>query len=301
MKKSLLKLKFVGVRVMFWATLFHYRQYMGRFKGIVCRKKHKAIINWLMSNLSFDFSKYDNKAIHLSSSNKKVWLFWWDGQSNLPPIIEVCVESSKRNCRTFQHEFVTKDNFKEFVSIPVLLLNKFEAGIITVQQFSDILRAALLKKHGGIWLDASLFVSAPLNIELTRSFYSIKHNKRTDFVSDGRWTAYCLGGDAEHPLYQFLSDAFVTYYNQFDVLVDYFLIDYFISIAFENIPSVKEDILNLPTQNSQIKSLQAKLSHEYSASEFASLCSDTKLHKLNWRTNTEGFDSNSFFAQLKNL
>lgn len=292
---------FAGPKIMFWSTLFHYRKQIGMFRKVICQGKDKAIKAWLMTHLQLDFSQYQDAKYMPQNTSQKVWVFWWDGQKAMPDIVKLCVNSIRLHSKQEQFALIDKDNFQKYAQVPDTVLNKYKQGLISIQSFSDVLRVALLKKHGGTWLDATLFVSASVYAEHTHALYTIRHGQETDFVSNGRWTSYCLGGPPEHTLYRFLFDAILQYHSKFNHLVDYFLFDYLIALAYDNIPQVNQDMQNLPILHEQVKTLQTKLCVQYSARDYQTLCENTHFHKLNWRSDTASFAQNSYFSHLQKL
>jgi hypothetical protein len=72
--------------------------------------------------------------------------------------------------RKFSNDYevvvITEENIADFVAFPTHIWNKYKAGIIPVAQFTDLLRTLLLINYGGVWLDATVFLThkIPLTI-----------------------------------------------------------------------------------------------------------------------------------------
>ena len=47
----------------------------------------------------------------------------------------------------------------EYISFSDVIVQRFNEGKITLTHLSDILRAKLLYQYGGLWLDATYFIS----------------------------------------------------------------------------------------------------------------------------------------------
>lgn len=52
---------------------------------------------------------------------------------------------------------LTKDNYAKYVDIPKQLVKKTETGKMMYAHLADLLRLKLLAKHGGLWIDSTLF------------------------------------------------------------------------------------------------------------------------------------------------
>ncbi len=61
-----------------------------------------------------------------------------------------------------------------------------------------------------------------------------------------------MGAGKNNPFEYFLYNIFLSYWKKYDTLVDYFLIDIFISIGYENINLIKEMIDKVPYNNSRL-------------------------------------------------
>ena len=92
-----------------------------------------------------------------------VWVFWWQGLESAPARVKACVDSIKRNAANRDVIVITKDNVSKYTDLPDYVFRKLAEGKITLTHFSDILRFNLLKLHGGLWMDATLYAVRPLD------------------------------------------------------------------------------------------------------------------------------------------
>ncbi|GEA01670.1 polysaccharide biosynthesis protein [Alteromonas sp. KUL17] len=267
----------------FWQFISNRVSKNSNAQSVLEVKKHTAIKNKLISSLDFDFDSYSNSQQNEIVERPAIWYFWWDGKDNLPDVCLHCLKSIEMNCCERKVIFVDKNNYRDFVKIHPVIEKKFKEGIIPIQQFSDVLRVELLKTYGGLWLDATMFITSDLETELNSRFFTLKHGAQTRFVSNGRWSISCIGAEKAHPLFMFLSDAFKRYYSKYDSLVDYFLMDYLVDIAYENISSVSIDIDSVAQNNPDIYFLQNNFDKKFDSVEFDKITLDTKFFKLNWR------------------
>jgi len=282
-RNILRRIQHFGLPVFFWQFISNRVSNNSNAQSTLEVKKHTAIKNKLISSLDFDFDSYSNSQQNEIVERPAIWYFWWDGKDNLPDVCLHCLKSIEMNCCERKVIFVDKNNYRDFVKIHPVIEKKFKEGIIPIQQFSDVLRVELLKTYGGLWLDATMFITSDLENELNSRFFTLKHGTQTRFVSNGRWSISCIGSEKAHPLFMFLSDAFKRYYSKYDRLVDYFLMDYLVDIAYENISSVSIDIDSVAQNNPDIYFLQNNFYKKFDPVEFERITLDTKFFKLNWR------------------
>ncbi|MBR3148510.1 MAG: hypothetical protein IKF41_04205 [Alphaproteobacteria bacterium] len=93
--------------------------------------------------------------------NEKVWTLWLQGEDKAPPLVKACFRSVRRH---FKQELVVLDENTvfDYITLPQEIVDKYKAGKIGHAHFADICRVELLYEHGGIWLDATGFVTSPL-------------------------------------------------------------------------------------------------------------------------------------------
>ena len=91
-----------------------------------------------------------------------IWICWWQGMKNAPDIVKKCVESIRIHAENHKIVIITDENYKEFVTFPTWLEEKYKRGIITKTHLSDLLRISLLAQYGGIWLDSTFFCTGDL-------------------------------------------------------------------------------------------------------------------------------------------
>ena len=60
-----------------------------------------------------------------------IWICWWQGLKNAPDIVKKCVESIRIHAGNHKIVIITDENYKEFVTFPTWLEEKYKRGIIT--------------------------------------------------------------------------------------------------------------------------------------------------------------------------
>jgi len=110
---------------------------------------------------------------------KIIWTCWFQGREQMPPIVEKCVNSWEIKNPDWQTIVVTRENAGYYVPEVSPFLERQD---ISWTQKSDILRLHLLKKHSGVWCDASTFCNKPLSQwlpeYLTSGFFAFQRTDR---------------------------------------------------------------------------------------------------------------------------
>jgi hypothetical protein len=95
------------------------------------------------------------------ASSRRIWQLWWQGIETAPPIVRTCLESVRRQLP--QHEVVLLDakSIADYVDVPGHLHDRLQRKEMSLVHFTDLVRVMLLAEHGGTWMDATVYLSAP--------------------------------------------------------------------------------------------------------------------------------------------
>jgi len=95
-----------------------------------------------------------------TESPEILWQFWDNpAGKTTPEIVKSCLDSVSTFKGNFERKILTKSTFENYSDLPDFVLDKFKKGQIGYAHFSDLLRLNLLKNHGGIWLDATGYMT----------------------------------------------------------------------------------------------------------------------------------------------
>lgn len=94
--------------------------------------------------------------------NKKIFILWLQGFDNAPKIVTKCVKTWEILNHDWEVVRLDKSNLHRFIDLNEIVPN-YEQKKISEASLSDMIRLLLLKKYGGLWVDATMFCNEPLS------------------------------------------------------------------------------------------------------------------------------------------
>lgn len=176
---------------------------------------------------------------------ERIFSIWLQGEANAPGIVQASLRSIRHNC---PQELVVLDekSLPEWISLPGYIMDKWKAGKIRPAHFADICRVELLYRYGGVWLDATCFVTSPI----------------PQWITDEDFFIY-LGGNTLKGSYAFVQNCFFrsrkgdllvkvwreaifAYWAAEDRTIDYFVHQLLFKMAVHNNPQAGEHFDRMP-------------------------------------------------------
>lgn len=268
---------------------FFLFEFLDKLRRVLRNKKvnlyfHGLVIKWLENKYGFIIKKYSNCSHTIDNgTSERIWVMWWQGMDKAPTIVKTCLNQLESEFENIT--VITKKNYDKYVHINPFIIEKMENGIIGMACFSDIMRANLLYTHGGVWVDSTCFVKSfnKNNLALNK-IYTPKGKDffNAKYVPEGKWRGFFLKTNKGNLTMKFLSEMFDEYWFSENKMINFFLIDYFLEIAYlHNIDGFKEEIDSLGFDNTGLydldKFLQKKNEYEFKWNP------NTSIYKLNWK------------------
>lgn len=248
-------------------------------------KKHEFILDFLEREFSGLIEEYKNVEEAKSSEySNAIWTVWWTGRESAPPLVKACLESIERNANGRELIVLSKDNIKEYIELPEYIIALQKSGKMSMANMCDLIRVMLLSEYGGLWLDSTIFAGNEIPKDLFKEpFYSL-HTKYSHncYVQHNLYHIFVLGSIKGGKLVSFVRDLFLEYWKRYDVIIDYFLLDYTLAVAYRNFPDIREEIDNLEYTSERLYDMVNVLSLPYDEGEFIELCSSCLFSKLDW-------------------
>lgn len=233
-----------------------------------------------------DISKKYIKTSSSSKMEKVAWLFWWDGFDNMPLLCKACFESVKKYLRNdFKIVFLDKNNYLSYVDLPDYIIRKHNYGIISHTHFSDILRVSLLCERGGLWMDASVYLTGSIPDYIYSSdLFVFKGSafKNINCAIDGsNISSWFIFSNSEHPLLMSTRDMLYEYWKNNTNLAEYFLFHWFFTISARD--NMKEWYKIPYCPNVLPHYLYFSIfDKEYDENLFKHAANISPIHKLSW-------------------
>lgn len=265
------------------------KKFFKRIEKFFVTCKQKIIIYYLLHHTGGSelIERYTARRTSKGSpitATSPIWICWWQGEDAMPDIVKACVNSIRRHAGTHPIVIVTQNNYAEYVTLPDYVIRKQQEGIIDLTHFSDILRASLLQKHGGIWMDSTVLIPSKdieTFIHPDATFWSCHHTPIYYNVSQGGWVSFFFACGPGNILPSFIADLHLKYWKNHNKLIDYLLLDYTFAIARKYIPEVHNMIEELPI--TKMGPLGKCLNEEYTDEKWNEFCTLYDFHKVTYK------------------
>lgn len=236
---------------------------------------------------------------NMAPGEKIIWVCWLQGVENAPKLVQVCVDSIKRNSGEYKVVELTEENISQYITLPDYIWDKYHAGIISRTHFSDVLRFALLTEKGGIWIDATTLLTGELPSYVTNTPLFVYHSdeKGSSLLSVNFISSY-----KHHPLVEDTYHMILAYWQAENRTVDYNMTAVFWTVATRANKQNAElwtQVLYVPTGLKEI--LINELNKPFTAERWQQICALSPIHKLTYKFQDFGIDTETegtFFDYL---
>lgn len=282
------------------------------FKNLVIKfynKKHTDILEFLEKELSVFLNSYSyEKSENIENEKiekKRIFSLWLQGYDKAPKIVQKTLKSQQNYAQKFGYDHILLDNSNlyNYISLPNQIIKKFEEGKIDPIKYSDIIRTVLLSKYGGIWLDATIYLNCSNKLDYLESdFYTIKASGTEyypKYITDGRWALFCLAGEKNSIIFDFLKNIQIEYFTKFDIPIDYFLIDYLMELGYRTNPLIRQKIDKVIKNNNDLYFLVDHLNDTFDENEWRQILKETQIFKCSYKVPIQNLE-NSYYDNLLN-
>lgn len=280
-----------------WATAFKLIFVSSRMDYVKCEAYKKKVIYSHLKKLFADIKISEGSCP--SDNCKTIWMMWWQGVEKMPPIARACYQSVLTNKPDgFKVELLTESNWHKFINLPDIILERFYSEKITVTHLSDIIRFNLLKRYGGIWLDATIFLSNKVPLEYFQSnLFTIQVPYNDGYISLGKWSGFAIGTDKDSSLFEFGVRCLNRYWEKHTDLIDYYLIDYIIRIAYDRDLNIKNIIDNNKVTTGNLYVVQNNLNKPVTE-HIKKVLQENIFHKLTWKGLIDSDNTQKYLISL---
>ncbi len=98
-----------------------------------------------------------------------IWMYWRQGEANAPEIVRRCISSVRRHSGGRRVMVLDASTLGDYLAMPDFIERKHADGKIGEALYSDLLRVSLLLEYGGIWCDATCYMTRPIDSVVERA------------------------------------------------------------------------------------------------------------------------------------
>lgn len=263
-------------------VLFRGKRYQEQYVKLV--KKVEPLLMKEFGHLLGDNNKPEQKD-DTAEGNQCVWFCWLQGMDKAPEMVRACLESQKKWVKDKTFNIITEDNYKEYISLPQFIEEKYAKGIIPNALFSDLIRVELLTKYGGTWIDATVMITGnnyPKEIFDCPLFMPQYISRNGTWAGISNWMITARRGNH---LLILLREMLYEYWRRYDCVVDYYIFHLFFSMITRKYP---DEVAAMPLLNSfHCVELLKHLGEHDQSDKLQRHLSKVSIHKLSCRLSEE--------------
>ena len=235
-----------------------------------------------------NISKTINKPEQESSkdeSNKYVWFCWLQGIDKAPDIVKYCLKSQKKWLKDRTFVIITADNYKDYISLPRFVEEKYAKRIIPNALFSDLIRLELLINYGGTWIDSTVMITGN---NYPKEIFDCQLFMPRYFSRDGKWhgiSNWMITASKGNHLLILIREMLLEYWRRYDCVVDYYIFHLFFGMIVGRYP---DEVARMPILNSyHCIELIKHLGERDQSNKLGRFLSKISIHKLGHRPGEE--------------
>ncbi|MDE0490993.1 capsular polysaccharide synthesis protein [Psychrobacter sp. A3] len=263
---------------------------------------------------------YNNKLQNFSLRPKKkfghekiIWQYWGQGfsESTLPDSVQLYFKSIDKHCADYKIIRLDDENIHEYLDLPPFVWNKKNLDGFKPAFFADLLRLALLDVYGGVWLDATIYLTAPLpNMLKDNDFFMYQRDQSAQNKQHWhRFNSYYFNWDSSHkvnllnsvifarkgnPVIHTCLDLLLNFWQTQEYIPHYF----FFQILFDTLITDKLAQHQCAiVDDTKPHLLVSVLQKTFDKSEYQDIISQSSIHKMSYVKETK---SGSYYEYLLN-
>lgn len=117
-------------------------------------------------------------------SDNTLWQWWGNAKGRkTPEIVKSCFRTASKHKGDLDHKILLEwESIKDYSDLPGFIYDRLKNGQMHIPHFTDLLRLNILKNHGGVWIDPTCYMTAPVpQYILDEDFFVFLTEKRTQF------------------------------------------------------------------------------------------------------------------------
>lgn len=226
--------------------------------------------------------------------NNPIWIYWNSGMESAPLIVQSCYKSIVKHAGQ-EVIVLTDENIDKYVKLPVWMSKKVKKGNLTLAHYTDVIRLALLYRYGGTWIDATVYLSSPLQAEIMDSDFFALRNSFCLLDNPALYAVWFLHAKPNNAIVKKTLNASLAYWSYENHVREYLITNLLLTMII-HITDFDSEILYYNTDYSEY--LVKIIGDEYSATKAMWIKSLTNIHKLSYKLDSNVNRNNSFYRHL---
>ena len=221
----------------------------------------------------------------------RIWVCWLQGEENAPELVKRCIRSVRDHAGGREVVVVTNENLPSWVDIPPYITDKLKKRKMQFATYSDYIRLALLTKYGGVWIDATVLMTAPIPEKLLEQplFCFKKSYLSPSCIVASSWFIIAQPGQL---ILQQVKYLFECYWKKESKLRNYYLFHLLLSLVVDADEKNRVSWSGIPyINNVDVHTMQFELFEPYNAQRFAEMTNRAFVHKLTYKFKDESLCS----------
>ena len=213
----------------------------------------------------------------------RIWVLWLSGLDEAPEVVKMCFRSLEDNLPGREIVLLTQENYRDYVSFPAHIEEKYKKGLISRTHLSDLMRLALLIRYGGTWVDATVFCTGGdiPDYMLESELFLFQDLKPGLDGHSQRISSWFITARPRNPVLKLTRALLYEYWRTHDKLADYYLFHDFFEIAIETYPDEWDRVI--PFSNAPPHILLLRLFDPCDGKVFDAVRAMTPFHKLTYK------------------
>lgn len=215
-----------------------------------------------------------------TSVEEPIWIFWNKGLENAPDIVKACYKS----VRTYSNRDVivlTDGNLNKYINMPQYTNQKREDGVMPLAIYTDLMRVALLEHYGGIWMDATIYLTEKIPEEILNSEFFVFHNSLRKIENPVLYPVWFILAKKHNQVIKEIRNILFSYWEKENHISEYLFSNIVITQVMKELPDVEKKMPYLNSDYSEY--MVRKLGDEFVESEYEWIKSLTGIHKLTYK------------------
>lgn len=241
---------------------------------------------------------------------KIIWQYWGQDCSfeQLPETVQICFNSVDKYKADYQVIRLNDNNINEYLDLPDFIAEKRQNPAFKYAFFADLLRLALLDVYGGIWIDATILLTSPLDKKITEcNYFLFQRDPNSEYK--GLWGKYdgYFNWRKEHHINHLNSFIVAKKGNSvihtcLNMLLHFWQTQnhiphyFFFQILLNRLQKEYEFKPDILVDDTIPHLLHHVIKQEFNTESYRKILSQTHIHKL---TYTKKYRENTYFAYLK--